>query len=259
MPRETASKDPIVFAALHGAWHGPEHFALLRAAIEERGHVLVAPRMPIEDPEATYSDYSDIVAQKLAGYDRVRLIAHSRSGNVAPLVAARMAVESITYLCGTIPVTKDQLDDDIDESLDKYTELNLSGVQTNGSLTMYDPEVAKQVFYDDCPPEVAEWAAAQLRPQRVRETNVVLPTRPEVTEHAIVGSYDQAIRPEWQRQRAAWVLGRSAIKELPTGHSPFLSQPELLADTLVNEAIFDQIHRTVPAFTITNDELILDA
>jgi pimeloyl-ACP methyl ester carboxylesterase len=96
------------------------------------------------------------------------------------------------------------------------------------------PEVTARLFYGDCPPELAAWAHARLRPQSTRPLSepsaVTGPPPGPVT--VITCTDDPLTPPVWQRHRATTVLGGAPVVELAGGHSPFLSRPAALAEVL---------------------------
>ena len=49
---------------------------------------------------------------------------------------------------------------------------------------------------------------------------------------SIVGSQDRVVSPDWSRRVARDRLGVEPI-EIPTGHFPMITHPELVADELV--------------------------
>ena len=98
-----------------------------------------------------------------------------------------------------------------------------------------DPEGARILFYNDCPDDIADWAVERLGPQRI--TTLSESPRAVAWRHRpstyVVCSLDNIVHPELQR-----ILSRRAdqVEEWPTGHSPFLSRPDLVADLLVRLA-----------------------
>ena len=99
-------------------------------------------------------------------------------------------------------------------------------VAEDGTSTI-DPAGARTLFYEDCPPEVADWAVARLGAQPM----VTLTQEPAaVAWHGRRSTYavcaeDNVVHPDLQR-----LLAKRAdeVVEWPTGHFPFLSRPELV-------------------------------
>jgi pimeloyl-ACP methyl ester carboxylesterase len=91
------------------------------------------------------------------------------------------------------------------------------------------------LFYNDCPDEVADWAVERLGPQRI-ETLSQAPRavawRQRPSTYAVCTA-DNIVHPGLQR-----TLARRAdnVVEWPTGHSPFLSRPDLVAELLAQVA-----------------------
>ena len=54
---------------------------------------------------------------------------------------------------------------------------------------------------------------------------------PEIPSTYIVATEDRTIRPDWQRRMARERLGVEPI-EVPTGHCPNVSRPDLLAELI---------------------------
>ena len=65
------------FALVHGAWHGAWVWERLRPELEARGHAVLAPELPSDDPGALISDYARVAAASLADAEDVVLVAHS--------------------------------------------------------------------------------------------------------------------------------------------------------------------------------------
>jgi hypothetical protein len=84
------------------------------------------------------------------------------------------------------------------------------------------------MFFHDCDPQTAAWAASLLR--RHNGVNNMTPvTRAswrEMTSTYIVLTEDRCVAPSTQRQLAKQAVDE---REMPTSHSPFLSRPAELA------------------------------
>jgi pimeloyl-ACP methyl ester carboxylesterase len=99
-----------------------------------------------------------------------------------------------------------------------------------------DDAVAAAFLYHDCDDATLEWALSTRRlflPRGVYGERLLL--APEIPSTYIVAAYDRTIRPEWQRRMARERLGVEPI-EMPTGHCPNVSQPERLAEILLDVA-----------------------
>jgi pimeloyl-ACP methyl ester carboxylesterase len=102
-------------------------------------------------------------------------------------------------------------------------------------MVTVDPDIAATMFYNDCADETATWATERLRPQMLtwmgqRPREVAWRCKPSTY---VICTNDQAIDPAQQRE---WARRCSNSVEWETGHSPFLSRPDLVVE-LVTEIV----------------------
>jgi hypothetical protein len=223
------------FVLVHGGAHGPWCWQLLEPELAERGHEAVAVDMPVDSPTARIADYVDAVCEQLPpslGADAI-LVGHSLAGRVIPHVAARQAVGALVYLCAALPEladgpvpTRARTDDGFrpdDPHRYDHDDLGRAVISVEAAIGRY---------YHDCAPDLARWAAGQLRPQGqgFLVDPPVVENLPAVRTHYIACADDRtssasiaAIVPS--------VLGVEPL-QMPGGHSPFLSRPGALAELL---------------------------
>lgn len=222
------------FALVHGSMHGGWCWRDLVPELEALGHTASAPSLPCDDPAAGLDVYAETVEREIRDREDVILVGHSLGGRTLPVVATRRPVQRMIFLCCaptgpgpidpaafTAMVTEDFADAAYEECSD-------------GSRRML-PESALSVFFHDCTPETARWAASQLRfqgPLPLREP-APFEAWPGVPLDVILTRDDRAMRPEWVIPEARrWLDGREPI-QLAGSHSPFLSRPGELARVLV--------------------------
>lgn len=179
-------------------------------------------------------DYARIVVDAVDGVEGpVVLVGHSLGGVTIPLVAAERAVDALVFLCGLVPILAGNPWGD-------GPEMGAPGIyaplieRADGSTTWPTLDSATAAFYNDCDPADAAWAFSKLRAQNSSSlwgTPYPLHAWPPGRRISIVGTLDQSVTLEWSHHVAATRLHVRAT-ELVTGHSPMISQPELLADTL---------------------------
>jgi pimeloyl-ACP methyl ester carboxylesterase len=225
------------FGLVHGAYHGPWCWEQLTAQLERRGHQTLTVDLPSEDPDAGAADYAEATVEAFADApDDLVLVGHSLGGLTIPLVAQRRPVSQMVFLCAMLPRPGHAHDDVARDEPDMICPLPQDGTYTgaNGS-TRWHPDAAAAVFFSDCPPERARWAANHLRGQHWKITQEMTPLSawPDVPASAIIGSSDRVINPAWSRRVVPTVLGVTPI-ELDCGHSPFLATPDRLAAALVD-------------------------
>lgn len=229
------------FALVHGGYHGAWCWEQLTPPLQQAGHGVVTMELPLEDSSATFDTYSDIVCAALDDCDDdVVLVGHSYAGNTIPLVAARRPLRHLVYLCAMIPDVGRSLAEqltDRPEMLNPAYERGLSALDDQLCQRWKDREIARDVFYYDCDEQTAQAALDRLRPQSVNPAlyPCSLTAHPRLPTTYVVCSDDRMLRPEWSLKAVRDRLDAELI-ELPGGHSPMLSQPQVLADLLLGLA-----------------------
>jgi pimeloyl-ACP methyl ester carboxylesterase len=229
-------KRPATFVLVHGAWHGAWCWELLTPVLNRAGHRTVAPDLPVDDGSCTFEDYAAHVTGALEhADDPLVLVGHSLGSMVIPLVAAQQRIHQLVFLCGVVPRLAGNPWDDgpLMEEPGAYASLV---EHPDGSTSWPSLDAARHAFYDECSSDVAAWAYERLRPQNSSSlwtSPYPLHTWPAVPRSSIIGTRDRAITPAWARYAAERRLNVQPI-ELPSDHSPMLSCPELLAETLVS-------------------------
>ena len=213
---------------VHGAWHGPWCWDLLRPHLETLGYPTVAVQLPsatasrAQPPAGLDADTGCIVRQIDRIDGPVALVGHSYGG--APVTAAAAArlnrIAHLIYLAAYLP--------DSGESI-----FSLHGVPVPADLTGVEPVPDNPVamFYGDVPADTAAHAAGRLAPQTTRSWTEPVPDAGwrQLPSTYLVCQKDQALPPALQEQFATRA---DHVRRLPSGHSPFLSMPAELAAVL---------------------------
>jgi len=232
------------FLLIHGAWHGGWCFDRLRAVLEARGHVVAAPTLP-----GMGDDDTDIAAVTLDGWAQfvvaqaralpgpVILVAHSRGGIVASMAAERdpEAFAALVYLAAFLlpaGVTMISARDAMPRNNAFETGLSASA---RGAALALTPEAAIAAFYNDCTAQDQDANAARIVPEPIAPLNTALAVTDarfgSVPRHYIECTLDEAI-PLVQQRAMLEALPCASVTTLESGHSPFLSMPDRLADVL---------------------------
>lgn len=225
-------------ALVHGGFHGAWCWDQLSPLLQKDGHRVVTMELPLEDSAATFDTYADVVCAALEDCDDdVVLVGHSYGGNTIPLVAARRPVRHLVFLCAMIPDVGrslvEQLADEPQMLNPKY-EQGLSALDERMCQEWTNFDIARDVFYFDCDEQIATAALHRLQPQSVNPALIpfTLTEHPRVPTTYVVCDDDRMLRPEWSRHAVRERLNARLV-EMPGGHSPMLSQPNVLADLLL--------------------------
>lgn len=231
----------VRFVLIHGAYHGPWCWDRLVPELEDLGHEALAVDLPIGDPSAGADRYAGVAVEaiRVSGWDVGNpasvVVAHSMSGLMAPLVAERVRISMLVFLCAFIPRPGSSLDQQRqNEAIEPAVDLTDPQFEDLGDgVRMIGPDTATRLFFHDAPPDLAAWAADRLRPQALRVMAEVSPLTswPDVPTAYVLCRDDRAVSAEWAREGAQQWLGVEAI-EMGGGHSPFLTRPAELAAVL---------------------------
>jgi pimeloyl-ACP methyl ester carboxylesterase len=226
-----------VFGLVHGAWHGAWCWELLVPELESRGHSAIAVDLPCEDREATFVDYAETVVRALGTASDVVLVGHSMAGMTIPLVALSRPVRLLVFLAALVPERPGERIQDKAPPTHPDNALGALVRHDDGSSAWPSLEAATRTLYQDCVPELAARAFARLRRQQSALWDSLAPFErwPHVPVASIHCEDDRAINPAWSRWIAPRRLGVQS-RVLPGGHSPMLSRPSRLAETLIAAA-----------------------
>lgn len=218
------------FALVHGAWHDGSCWELVTPLLEQRGHRVVAPDLPISDVDATFEDYAQVVLDALGGDEEPYvLVGHSLGSDTIPLVAVRRAPERLIHLCPRLGGFTDR------PAGEPRAFLNPKALPRDNDegLAAWTTDDAVQVLYAGVDTALARTMAARLRPQAAvfRRPYPLAHPPPGIPATLIYGADDEFFDPEWSRWIARELLGVEPIA-IPGGHFPMLERPEALAGLL---------------------------
>jgi len=221
------------FVLVHGGLHGAACWDLLRPELERRGHRTFAMDLPIDQPGVYMEGYADAALAAVEGQaaDDAFLVGHSMGGMVIPHMLKGRPNARLIFLCAGCGHTNDE---EHLEGLNATTRDFFGWLITDdqGRVSM-SRENAIMAFYPDVDPQIADWAVSQLRPQWHEAFSKVGPVAPYADKVAqvIYTTNDRIIDPGRHRKMAEKRFGVEPVA-LPGGHSPFLSYPAELAETL---------------------------
>lgn len=239
--------DPVVL--IHGAWAGAWVWDRLIPLLAAAGVPAIAVDLPGNGTDATPASqvsldlYVAYVGETLARIGRpASLVAHSGGGLVASALAENFPerVARIAYVAGMMLPSETTFADLIASMLPRHPEAVGIGphlVWSRDRTTSRVPEeVARSLFFHDCPEDLARAASLRLMPQPEGGRAVRVRLTPErfgrVKRLYVELRHDRSVVPAVQARMCALVPGAVRIP-LPTGHAPQLCAPERLADILL--------------------------
>jgi hypothetical protein len=207
------------FAFIHGAGDVGWYWHLVEAGLRTRGHVTVAPDLPIEDDGAGLGEYAETVVDAILDRRDLVVVAQSFGGYVAPIVAERAGARLIVLIAAMIPSNG--------ESAEQMF------ANTRWQPVPLEDSSPRAVFYHDVPRELAAEAAGRGRRQSETPGREPwpLPRWPDIPTRFVLCRNDRFFPERWLR---ALVRDRLGIDpdEIESGHCPALSHPQVLAEML---------------------------
>jgi pimeloyl-ACP methyl ester carboxylesterase len=210
---------------VHGLWHAPGHFDLVAGELRAAGVEVAAPELHRGSLRADPGAVQGVVD---AMGEPPLVLGHSYGGSV---ITGLTGAAHLVYLAAFVPSESEST-----AGLARDTDL-IGPVVTrrDDGSTRLDPEKARDALYGDCSAERAAWAVGLLRPQRPGHGRGV-PHRAawrDTPSTYVVCTQDRAVDPGLQAQLARRC---GSTRTWPTGHSPFLSRPDLVV-SLVTELV----------------------
>ncbi|MEO9651426.1 MAG: alpha/beta fold hydrolase [Roseobacter sp.] len=225
----------LIHGSCHGAWCWEQVVPLLQGnghharAFDLPGHG--ADTTPIS--QITLDVYANAIAETC--HEDTILVGHSMGGYAIAAAACLVPqkIRQLIYLCAYVPqedVSLAQM-----RKMAPYQPL-LPAVRLSldrRSFTV-DPTLAQQIFYNDCPQDVAQAAIERLCPQATAPTEEPFQGTTQmqkIPRHYIRCLNDKTIPPEFQiTMTQDWPI--KDVQDMPCGHSPFFADPTSLVTYL---------------------------
>ncbi|MFD6531007.1 alpha/beta fold hydrolase [Streptomyces sp. NPDC060184] len=216
---------------VHGAWHLPSTWDLLRGELDTLGYPSLAVKLPTSGPDAHggVPDDAEVIRAACEGVDGpVVVIAHSYGGIPATeAVAGLPRVRRLIYVAAFVP--------DVGESM--YTMVGAPEPDAvEGMFPISDDPRAQ--LYADVPEAVADLALGRLVDQHHRSFAdwVTRAGWHTVPSSYVVTEQDASLAVPVQERLAART---EDVRRIATSHSPHLSRPAELA-ALIDDMVRDR-------------------
>ena len=204
----------LIHAAGSDGWYWHRITPLLRA----RGHDVIAPDLPSEDPQAGLTRYVEVVLEATGDREDLVVVGHSLGGFTAPLVAAARpgVTRKLVLVNAMIP---------------RPGEADWWSVA--GPPPWPEPYDEHGIFFHDLPPDLLAEIDDHSRDEAgpVTEDPYPLEGWPDLPTLVIASADDRCFPVDWQCEQARTRLGIEA-HVIGGGHCVMLSRPRELADAL---------------------------
>ncbi|MGC1457938.1 MAG: alpha/beta hydrolase [Steroidobacteraceae bacterium] len=221
---------------VHGAWHGSWCWELLKPhqlAGSLAVQTLELPSATSAVPVGLAEDARHLNAQLATVAGPIILCGHSYGGMVISAADTGCAdVRHLVYVCAYLTEAGESVE----------SSLRSAGERRPGhwirrlpdGATCVDGARAAALFYNDLAEPTRTWALPKLRPHwgRCFADCAGSPAWRRHPSTYVVCDQDQALAPRIQRE--IYGVRAQACVTLASGHSPFLSQPQQLAQVLLS-------------------------
>jgi len=217
------------FVLIHSTGQSPTGWRRVVRALEQRGHRAHAVDLPTDEPELGADDYAEIIGRQVGGIGEPVVVAHSGSGILLPAAARKLDARHQVWLTAWVPDPRASFSEEVAQHAESAFNPDWIGKDPTT-----DANVATSFLYHDCDQQTLEWALTTRRlflPLTAFDEHISLCS--EIPSTYIVATDDRTIRPEWQRRMARERLRVEPI-EIPSGHCPNVSEPDLLAELLLS-------------------------
>ena len=232
-----------------GAWHTANAYHKIEPLLESARYKVTTLTLPCvgDSPPAKAFDQdvaliNQTAREIMASGDDVILVLHSYAGIPGTEATKELAkqfqdafeagVVHLVYICAWMLREGESRNSAVGEAALKVNADRTRAV--DGGVEFLKPF---EVFYNDLPTEEAEFQASNLKLQSpdTFDAKLMYPAYMDIPATYLLCEQDQAIPYERQKRLVADARAAGAKLETVTcsaGHSPFLSQPELVANVI---------------------------
>src|SRR3954470_19364808 len=213
------------FCLIHGQWHDGSSWDAVAGLLRARGHEVVAPDLPFDDPGATHEHRARAALDALEGSpDPLVVVGHSAGSGDATLVGAERRAALVVYLCPRFGSFEPP-----PGAPSAFREGFPFPPQDAEGRGVWEPRAAVEAMYPRLAPETARDLAARLRPGAAPADAFPLdrhpaipaapppPPPPDTPAALVYPVEDDFSTRKWEPSAARKSLGVEPI-ELPGGH-----------------------------------------
>jgi pimeloyl-ACP methyl ester carboxylesterase len=235
---------PTPYVIVHGAWQGAWAWDSVAAGLKAKGASVTVVELPAHGDDttalsaATFDAYTAKVESAVdAAGGPVVLVGHSMGGMVISEVAEHRAdkIDKLIYVAGFVPKNGDSTlalaQTDADSHLGSALIVDMAAGTANLPMDKLD-----DVFCADCSMPALQSLHAHYRVEPlaplVATVHLTAGSFGKVAKYYVYAKQDHAISYPFQQKMTTGVTF-AATASLDTGHSPFLSNPDLMITTLL--------------------------
>jgi pimeloyl-ACP methyl ester carboxylesterase len=222
------------FILVHGACHGAWCWTYVIPALEARGHSVLAIDMPGRGGGVDGLTLSDQAEAILSAYDGEAVLVGHSAGGLSISAAAQAAPERVSrliYVAALIPENGDSVGGLMGALTGERAKISFLRAE-DGLSYSFDTTSAGPALYNGAAKDRIDWALGHVAYEPSappREAIALGANFANTPKSAVICTQDRVI-PGVDQQRMA--KGIHDMAQIDTGHSPFLSTPDILADHL---------------------------
>lgn len=228
---EDEPRDPIVL--VHGAWNSPAVWDPVASLLEELGHEVAIPELPIDSTIASGLDHAEIIAAAYMGDEPPVIVCHTTGSLTALLVPMIRPVKQIVHVNGLLPKLGTSFSEQARGNEFKFGESSGRLYDRDARSFWHDEARFGELLAHDCDELTKAKLWNQLRRQARRPLTEITPLTqwPDTPTAAIIYNNDADLPIEWLRRTTLERLGVEAV-ELPGSQLGFNARPRLFVKTL---------------------------
>ncbi|MBL7780102.1 MAG: alpha/beta fold hydrolase [Saprospiraceae bacterium] len=234
------------YVLVHGSFQGAYAWQFLQPKLEAQGHKVVVVELQAHGndntppSQASITAYRDKVISAIEGLQgKVILVGHSMGGMVISIVAEKIPtrIEKLVYIAGFVPLNGQSLFDLA--SQDHQSLLGPALMPSADMLTfsLTDASVPP-IFCQDGSTAIKQMLIDENRPEPAipftQAVSVTSGAFGSVSKYYIRTTLDNTVGIDLQDQMLA-AGNITNIYTIVSGHCPFLTQPDVVTDILLNK------------------------